>query len=223
MLKIRRSWDRLIFHMGIPILVRQHLYIETAHWFSIKIQFYVYRKSHFRDKTVVRSSYLHNVISYTGKMPSSYWIGTLGSSFLSMSKQGFSQWEMLQIKTMFLIVLIHCIKTWLNYCQTYYEIVQLGHNPISFFKIIYVWVQSCGGKIFTYTIFVWVWFPVVLSQWYILDSCMLSHWLFLNYRLLQKVYEAWLRYVLWLSNAWLTNILVVYLIVRYILCCMVAG
>ena len=30
MLKIRRSQDRLIFNMGIPILVRQHLYIETA-------------------------------------------------------------------------------------------------------------------------------------------------------------------------------------------------
>ena len=30
MLKIRRSPDRLIFDMGIPILVRQHLYIETA-------------------------------------------------------------------------------------------------------------------------------------------------------------------------------------------------
>ena len=30
MLKIRRSRDRLIFNMGIPILVRWHLYIETA-------------------------------------------------------------------------------------------------------------------------------------------------------------------------------------------------
>ena len=30
MLKIRRSRDRLIFTMGIPILVRQHLYIEMA-------------------------------------------------------------------------------------------------------------------------------------------------------------------------------------------------
>ena len=29
MLKIRRSRDRLIFNMGIPILVR-HLYIETS-------------------------------------------------------------------------------------------------------------------------------------------------------------------------------------------------
>ena len=30
MLKIRRSRDRLIFNMGIPILVRRHLYIEMA-------------------------------------------------------------------------------------------------------------------------------------------------------------------------------------------------
>ena len=30
MLKIRRSRDRLIFNMGNPILVRRHLYIETA-------------------------------------------------------------------------------------------------------------------------------------------------------------------------------------------------
>ena len=29
MLKIRRSWDRLSFNMGIRILVRRHLYIET--------------------------------------------------------------------------------------------------------------------------------------------------------------------------------------------------
>ena len=29
MLKIRRMWDRLILSMGIPILVRRHLYIET--------------------------------------------------------------------------------------------------------------------------------------------------------------------------------------------------
>ena len=30
MLKIRQPWDRLIFNMGISILVRQPLYIETA-------------------------------------------------------------------------------------------------------------------------------------------------------------------------------------------------
>ena len=33
-----------------------------------------YGKSHCGDKTAVRSSYLHNGISYTGKMTSLYWI-----------------------------------------------------------------------------------------------------------------------------------------------------
>ena len=33
-----------------------------------------YRKSHCGDKTVVRSSYLHNWISYTGKTTYLYWI-----------------------------------------------------------------------------------------------------------------------------------------------------
>ena len=46
-------------------------------WFNIKISSYQYRKSHCGDKTVVRSSYLHNGISYTGKMTSLYWIRAL--------------------------------------------------------------------------------------------------------------------------------------------------
>ena len=45
--------------------------------FNIKMLSYQYRKSHCGDKTVVRSSYLHNGISYTGKMTSFYWIGPL--------------------------------------------------------------------------------------------------------------------------------------------------
>ena len=36
---------------------------------------YQYRKSHCGDKTILRPSYLHNGISYTGKTISSYWIG----------------------------------------------------------------------------------------------------------------------------------------------------
>ena len=43
-------------------------------WFNIKMS-YQYRKYHCGDKTVIRSSYLHNGISYTGKMTSLYWIG----------------------------------------------------------------------------------------------------------------------------------------------------
>ena len=43
----------------------------------IKMTSYQYRKSHCGDKTIVRSSYLHNGISYIGKMSSLYWIGAL--------------------------------------------------------------------------------------------------------------------------------------------------
>ena len=46
-------------------------------WFNIKMSSYQQRKSNRGDKTVVRSSYLHNGISYTGKMSSLYWIRAL--------------------------------------------------------------------------------------------------------------------------------------------------
>ena len=38
---------------------------------------YQYRKSHCGDKTILRRSYLHNGVSYTGKTTSLYWIGAL--------------------------------------------------------------------------------------------------------------------------------------------------
>ena len=46
----------------------------TGPRFNIKMTSYQYRKSHCGDKTILRPSYLHNGISYTGKMTSLYWI-----------------------------------------------------------------------------------------------------------------------------------------------------
>ena len=43
-------------------------------WFNIKMSSYQYRKSHYGDKTILRPSYLHNGISYTGKMIYLHWI-----------------------------------------------------------------------------------------------------------------------------------------------------
>ena len=62
--------------MVIPILVRRHFYIETDPGLScnIKMTFYQYRKSHCGDKMVVRSSYLHSGIFYSGKLASLHWI-----------------------------------------------------------------------------------------------------------------------------------------------------
>ena len=47
---------------------------EAGGWFNIKTPSYQYRKSHCGDKTILRPSYLHNGISFTGKMASLYWI-----------------------------------------------------------------------------------------------------------------------------------------------------
>ena len=55
-----------------------HLDQWPGPWFNIKMSSYQYRKSHCGDKTIIRSSYLHNGIFYTGKMSSSYWISLQG-------------------------------------------------------------------------------------------------------------------------------------------------
>ena len=63
-------------------------------YFNVKMSSYQYRKSHCGDRTVVRSSYLHNGISYTGKMTSLYWIKALGinycTGFVHLEYFGFS-------------------------------------------------------------------------------------------------------------------------------------
>ena len=51
--------------------------IGPGPWFNIKMISYQYRKTHCGDKTILRPSYLHNGISYTGKTTSLYWIGAL--------------------------------------------------------------------------------------------------------------------------------------------------
>ena len=47
----------------------------TGPWFNIKMASFQHRKSHCGDKTILRPSYLHNGITYTGKTTSLYWIG----------------------------------------------------------------------------------------------------------------------------------------------------
>ena len=51
--------------------------LDSGPRFNIKMTSYQYMKSHCGDKTMLRPSYLHNVISYTGKTTSLYWIGAL--------------------------------------------------------------------------------------------------------------------------------------------------
>ena len=48
--------------------------VRPSPWFNIKMASYQYRNSNCGDMTIVRSSYLHNGVSYTGKMTTLYWI-----------------------------------------------------------------------------------------------------------------------------------------------------
>ena len=80
-------WDK--YHQGN----RQHFSLiwvcgwRTGPWFNTKMSSYQYRKSHCGDKTILRPSYLHTGISYTGKTASLYWIGAQVNVFVRMTKQ----------------------------------------------------------------------------------------------------------------------------------------
>ena len=66
---------------AIPgVAVFDRFYRDSGPRFNIKMSSCRYRKSHCGDKTVVRSSYLHNGISCTGKVSSLYSIGAPGES-----------------------------------------------------------------------------------------------------------------------------------------------
>ena len=72
------TWGEVKLKPVSVTLVHTDTKTESGPWFNIKMPSYQYRKSHCGDKTVVRSSYLHNGISYTGKMASFYWISPQG-------------------------------------------------------------------------------------------------------------------------------------------------
>ena len=63
---------------NVFIWLRHHDLARPGPWFNIKMSSYQYRKSHCGDKTILRPSYIHNGISYAGKMTSLYWIMALG-------------------------------------------------------------------------------------------------------------------------------------------------
>ena len=60
-----------------PMNFRSQTYTEPGGWFNIKTPSDQYRKFYGGDKTILRPSFLHNGISYAGKMTSLYWIRAL--------------------------------------------------------------------------------------------------------------------------------------------------
>ena len=93
---------------------------QPGPWFNIKIPSYQYRKFHCGDKTVVRSSYLHNGISYTCKMTSLYWIRAQDKWVIgNYHREGFQLPLSLQRGEM----------TWLNFACSANVVNTLGKWP----------------------------------------------------------------------------------------------
>ena len=110
---------------------------RSGSWFNIKLLSYQYRKSHCGDKTVVRSSYLHNGISYTGKMSSLYWIGTQVSVkwppfFRRYFQMRFIEWNISNYEHNFTAICLQdSIWISINICSGF-DLVRWEaiHNPI---------------------------------------------------------------------------------------------
>ena len=66
MLKIRRSRDRLVFNMGIPILARRHLYIEMAPCSSQEVHSPLWQTTWFYDTQIyfLFFSCIHILVAY---------------------------------------------------------------------------------------------------------------------------------------------------------------
>ena len=63
-IKIRRSWDRLIFIMGIPIHIRQHLYIEMAQKRPFQYKVFPSTGIHMGIPLLVRHPFTETALSF---------------------------------------------------------------------------------------------------------------------------------------------------------------
>ena len=105
--------------------------------FNIKMSSYQYRKSHCGDKTVVRSSYLHSGISYTGKMSSLYWIGAPMKSMLNVSTHNVCSKHGIQMSficnSLWIPQKVHTMcEIWIKYKFPIYSFRIEIHFPMSF-------------------------------------------------------------------------------------------
>ena len=82
----------ILGHVGNPFELYQltlAFHYLSGGWFNKKMSSYQYRISHCGDKMILRPSYLHNRISYTGKITSLYWIRALVCPFGHKGNMGF--------------------------------------------------------------------------------------------------------------------------------------
>ena len=113
---------------------------------------YQYRKSHCGDKTILRPSYLHNEISYTGKMTSSYWIGALiVTTVMKLLRKGLTltkelpcqfPWWHHDMDTFCIIGL-----KWRGSTSHRWNPPQKGTEMLSFYVfVVFRWISNCTAR-----------------------------------------------------------------------------
>ena len=114
--------------------------VEPGPRFNIKMPSNQCRKSHCGDKTVVRSSYLHNGISYTGKTTYLYWIKAQGPNWIE-----------------------RCYDT-LRRTQT---MISLSNEDSSWWQDLVVWSSTSNGCIYGHATVIACLGPGLLSKIYL--------------------------------------------------------
>ena len=126
-------------------LVISSIFVALGGRFNKKISSYQYRKSHCGDKTILRPSYLHNGISYTGKTTSLYWIRVLVIRLSLVASVALGRWYVCPCA----IEVILNRKGKINHYQTTTEIPkERKSRAISFGLYIYIYISICSLFIF---------------------------------------------------------------------------
>ena len=122
------------FHFSQSSACGVVLFISPGGWINIQMLSYQYRKSRCGDKTILRPSYLHNGISYTGKMTSLYWIRAQGLHSTSMPDKHITIF-MIACRLIVTSMMGVDVKTKWSYmsCQFWWKEWQLVHTQHTLF------------------------------------------------------------------------------------------
>ena len=153
---------------------------------------YQYRKSHCGDQTVVRSSYLHNGTSYTGKMASLYWFSPLVSIYEHLKLS--VKWAAVVYSGTLAITMprqqCRLIQRWSNIGTIIRCRAKVNLHAVWVVTYVVLGYQSCPKR----------------RSWLLLSWYILRHALSMNHRTCRYIYR-WLRTRLLISSALALKIL----------------
>ena len=173
------------------MFLTKSVYYDQGGWINIQMLSYQYRKSHCGDKTILRPSYLHNGISYTGKMTSLYWIRTqLFHTLLLTVLNKF----VADMPNWWYMMSLHVVT-----CATFYESVHIRPYNSD--------VQSCGLLYCCHCSYsaIWEYTAAINMDWktmeiLVFDILIFWKWLGTNHKQLLLASIQHSRVVLWTKD-----------------------